>query len=55
MEFGLKKIKNKNSLMKQMNIYRVNSYTLNMNQNGHRRENRIIKLKRSIYWNLIND
>ena len=49
MEFGLKRIKNKNSSMKQMNIYRVSSYILNMNQNGHKRENRIIKLKRSIY------
>ena len=55
MEFGLKRIKNKNSSMKQMNIFKDNSYILNMNRNGHKRENRIIKLKRSIYWNLIND
>ena len=49
MEYGLRKIKNKNNLMKQMNIYKDNSCILNMNQNGHKRENKIIKSKRSIY------
>ena len=41
--------------MKLMNTFKDNFYILNMNRNGHKRENRITKSKRNIYWNLIND